>query len=131
MKRATIVSVAVTTLFYMLCGCFGYTAFGDNSPRNLLTRFGFYNPYWLVDIAYPCHHRQFNTKPRRNGSDVDVAQTRFQPSASQPPRPPSLASSSRTAASSASGPHSPLQIRPPDSRCSSRARSRDGMKGKK
>ncbi|KAJ9146260.1 hypothetical protein P3X46_028547 [Hevea brasiliensis] len=51
MKKATLVSVAVTTLFYMLCGCFGYAAFGDMSPGNLLTGFGFYNPYWLLDIA--------------------------------------------------------------------------------
>ena len=29
----------------------GYAAFGDNSPGNLLTGFGFYNPYWLLDIA--------------------------------------------------------------------------------
>ncbi|KAG6422771.1 hypothetical protein SASPL_113152 [Salvia splendens] len=35
----------------MLCGCFGYAAFGDMSPGNLLTGFGFYNPYWLLDIA--------------------------------------------------------------------------------
>ncbi|PHT82016.1 hypothetical protein T459_15031 [Capsicum annuum] len=41
MKKATLVSVAATTVFYMLCGCFGYAAFG----------FGFYNPYWLLDIA--------------------------------------------------------------------------------
>ncbi|KAI4366609.1 hypothetical protein MLD38_022468 [Melastoma candidum] len=51
MKKATLISVAVTTLFYMLCGCFGYAAFGDLSPGNLLTGFGFYNPFWLVDIA--------------------------------------------------------------------------------
>ncbi|KAK7282695.1 hypothetical protein RIF29_11673 [Crotalaria pallida] len=51
MKKATFVSVVVTTLFYMLCGCFGYAAFGDSSPGNLLTGFGFYNPYWLLDIA--------------------------------------------------------------------------------
>ncbi|KAE9603945.1 hypothetical protein Lal_00002173 [Lupinus albus] len=51
MKKATLVSVTVTTLFYMLCGCFGYAAFGDESPGNLLTGFGFYNPYWLLDIA--------------------------------------------------------------------------------
>ncbi|CAA3014083.1 amino acid permease 3-like [Olea europaea subsp. europaea] len=25
--------------------------FGDHSPGNLLTGFGFYNPYWLLDIA--------------------------------------------------------------------------------
>ncbi|MCD7471120.1 Amino acid permease 3 [Datura stramonium] len=51
MKNATLISVAVTTLFYMLCGCFGYAAFGDLAPGNLLTGFGFYNPYWLIDIA--------------------------------------------------------------------------------
>lgn len=51
MKKATLLSVAVTTVFYMLCGCFGYAAFGDQSPGNLLTGFGFYNPYWLLDIA--------------------------------------------------------------------------------
>ncbi|XP_054788922.1 amino acid permease 3 [Prosopis cineraria] len=51
MKKATFISVTVTTLFYMLCGCFGYAAFGDSSPGNLLTGFGFYKPYWLLDIA--------------------------------------------------------------------------------
>ncbi|KAF3329332.1 amino acid permease 3-like isoform X2 [Carex littledalei] len=51
MKRATVISVAVTTLFYMLCGCMGYAAFGDAAPGNLLTGFGFYNPFWLLDIA--------------------------------------------------------------------------------
>jgi amino acid permease len=51
MKKATLVSVSVTTMFYMLCGCMGYAAFGDLSPGNLLTGFGFYNPYWLLDIA--------------------------------------------------------------------------------
>ncbi|MQM10816.1 hypothetical protein Taro_043714 [Colocasia esculenta] len=35
----------------MLCGCIGYAAFGDSAPGNLLTGFGFYNPYWLPDIA--------------------------------------------------------------------------------
>ncbi|KAL8459464.1 hypothetical protein ACS0TY_036814 [Phlomoides rotata] len=51
MKKATFISVVVTTAFYMLCGCFGYAAFGDTSAGNLLTGFGFYNPYWLLDIA--------------------------------------------------------------------------------
>ncbi|CAK8570314.1 unnamed protein product [Lathyrus sativus] len=51
MKAATLISVIVTTFFYMLCGCFGYAAFGDMSPGNLLTGFGFYNPFWLLDIA--------------------------------------------------------------------------------
>lgn len=51
MRRATVISVAVTTAFYLLCGCFGYAAFGDEAPSNLLTGFGFYNPFWLLDIA--------------------------------------------------------------------------------
>lgn len=51
MKKATSVSIAVTTIFYLLCGCMGYAAFGDKAPGNLLTGFGFYDPYWLLDIA--------------------------------------------------------------------------------
>jgi amino acid permease len=51
MKKATVVSIIVTTVFYILCGSMGYAAFGDHAPGNLLTGFGFYNPYWLLDIA--------------------------------------------------------------------------------
>ncbi|KAL5791186.1 hypothetical protein ACOSQ2_006074 [Xanthoceras sorbifolium] len=51
MKKATLLSIMVTTVFYLLCGCMGYAAFGDLAPGNLLTGFGFYNPYWLLDIA--------------------------------------------------------------------------------
>ncbi|CAL1362509.1 unnamed protein product [Linum trigynum] len=51
MKKATLVSVTTTSVFYILCGCFGYAAFGDSAPGNLLTGKGFYEPYWLVDIA--------------------------------------------------------------------------------
>ncbi|CAL4981936.1 unnamed protein product [Urochloa decumbens] len=51
MKKATMISVATTTIFYMLCGCMGYAAFGDEAPDNLLTGFGFYEPYWLLDVA--------------------------------------------------------------------------------
>ncbi|KAK7312249.1 hypothetical protein VNO77_35996 [Canavalia gladiata] len=51
MRKATTLSIVVTTMFYLLCGCMGYAAFGDNAPGNLLTGFGFYNPYWLLDIA--------------------------------------------------------------------------------
>ncbi|CAK8571143.1 unnamed protein product [Lathyrus sativus] len=32
MKKATLISVIVTTFFYMLCGCFGYAAFGNSIP---------------------------------------------------------------------------------------------------
>ncbi|KAJ9549183.1 hypothetical protein OSB04_021726 [Centaurea solstitialis] len=37
MKKATYLSIFVTTTFYMLCGCMGYAAFGDEAPGNLLT----------------------------------------------------------------------------------------------
>ncbi|PWZ21562.1 Amino acid permease 2 [Zea mays] len=51
MKKATRASIAITTLFYLCCGCFGYASFGDGTPGNLLTGFGFYEPYWLIDLA--------------------------------------------------------------------------------
>ncbi|KAK9865257.1 hypothetical protein WJX84_000890 [Apatococcus fuscideae] len=52
LKTATSISVAITTFFYMSIGCIGYAAFGnDNVPGNLLTGFGFFEPYWLVVIA--------------------------------------------------------------------------------
>ncbi|KAM3225418.1 hypothetical protein ACQJBY_058274 [Aegilops geniculata] len=52
MKRAARASIAVTTFFYLGCGCFGYAAFGDGTPGNLLTGFG--EPYWLVGLANLC-----------------------------------------------------------------------------
>lgn len=54
MKKASMFGVSITTVFYMLCGCFGYAAFGDDAPSNLITgvgNVGFHNPYWLIDIA--------------------------------------------------------------------------------
>ncbi|VAI48860.1 probable amino acid permease 7 [Triticum dicoccoides] len=49
MKKASRASIAITTFFYLGCGCFGYAAFGDGTPGNLLTGFG--EPYWLIDLA--------------------------------------------------------------------------------
>ncbi|KAL5737274.1 hypothetical protein ACOSP7_030035 [Xanthoceras sorbifolium] len=54
MKKASTISITVTTIFYLLCGGFGYAAFGDDTPGNLLTGFGFYEPYWLIDFANAC-----------------------------------------------------------------------------
>ncbi|KAH7567591.1 hypothetical protein JRO89_XS07G0098100 [Xanthoceras sorbifolium] len=54
MKRATAIGVSTTTLFYVLCGCLGYLAFGNDAPGNFLTGFGFYEPFWLIDIANVC-----------------------------------------------------------------------------
>uniref|UniRef100_J3NC03 Amino acid transporter transmembrane domain-containing protein n=2 Tax=Oryza brachyantha TaxID=4533 RepID=J3NC03_ORYBR len=51
MKKATRMSVVATSVFYALCGFMGYAAFGNAAPDNLLTGFGFYEPFWLVDAA--------------------------------------------------------------------------------
>ncbi|XP_057249784.1 probable amino acid permease 7 isoform X2 [Beta vulgaris subsp. vulgaris] len=54
MKRASMAAVLITTFFYLSCGCFGYAAFGNDTPGNILTGFGFYEPYWLIDFANAC-----------------------------------------------------------------------------
>ncbi|KAL5847135.1 hypothetical protein ACOSQ3_010659 [Xanthoceras sorbifolium] len=54
MKRATAIGVSTATLFYILCGCLGYLAFGNDAPGNFLTDFGFYEPFWLINIANVC-----------------------------------------------------------------------------
>ncbi|CAN6450480.1 unnamed protein product [Victoria cruziana] len=54
MKKASAAAIAITTFFYLCCGCFGYAAFGNETPGNLLTGFGFYEPYWLIDFANAC-----------------------------------------------------------------------------
>ncbi|XP_074286962.1 amino acid permease 6-like [Silene latifolia] len=51
MKKANTIAVFTTTAFYTLCGCLGYAAFGNSAPGNMLTGFGFYEPFWLVDLA--------------------------------------------------------------------------------
>ncbi|XP_024959221.1 probable amino acid permease 7 isoform X2 [Cynara cardunculus var. scolymus] len=54
MKRASAIAILVTTFFYLGCACTGYAAFGNDTPGNLLTGFGFYEPYWLIDFANAC-----------------------------------------------------------------------------
>lgn len=54
MKKAATVGIFVTTIFYMAVGLAGYAAFGEDAPGNLLTGFGFYDPYWLVNFANIC-----------------------------------------------------------------------------
>ncbi|KAJ6335345.1 hypothetical protein OIU78_012054 [Salix suchowensis] len=54
MKRASFVGILTTTTFYILCGCLGYAAFGNDAPGNFLTGFGFYEPFVLVDLANVC-----------------------------------------------------------------------------
>ncbi|XP_057972905.1 amino acid permease 6 [Malania oleifera] len=54
MKKASLVGITTTTFFYVLCGCVGYAAFGNDAPGNFLTGFGFYEPFWLIDFANAC-----------------------------------------------------------------------------
>ncbi|XP_058735843.1 amino acid permease 3-like [Vicia villosa] len=52
-KTAMLISVAVTTMYYLACGSLVYAALGENSPGNPLMDFdfGFRNPFWLLDVA--------------------------------------------------------------------------------
>ncbi|GLJ17017.1 hypothetical protein SUGI_0294410 [Cryptomeria japonica] len=54
MKKAIMMGMTVTTLFYMSIGLVGYAAFGNDAPGNMLTGFGFYEPFWLIDIGNLC-----------------------------------------------------------------------------
>ncbi|CAN6877952.1 hypothetical protein YC2023_057144 [Brassica napus] len=54
MKKASLIGVSTTTVFYLLCGCIGYAAFGNIAPGDFLTDFGFYEPFWLVIFANVC-----------------------------------------------------------------------------
>ncbi|RZC68525.1 hypothetical protein C5167_031842 [Papaver somniferum] len=52
MKIANLISVTVTTVFYSLCGCLGYAAYGNDAPGNMIS--GVYDPMWLVVLANVC-----------------------------------------------------------------------------
>ncbi|KAF5805984.1 putative amino acid transporter, transmembrane domain-containing protein [Helianthus annuus] len=53
-KHASAIAILATSFFYLGCGCLGYAAFGNDTPGNLLTGFGFYKPYWHVAFANAC-----------------------------------------------------------------------------
>ncbi|XP_038896753.1 probable amino acid permease 7 [Benincasa hispida] len=54
MKKATTIAISVTTLFYLCCASFGYAAFGDATPGNLLTEPAFFHHFWLLAFANAC-----------------------------------------------------------------------------
>ncbi|KAJ4789040.1 Amino acid permease 1 [Rhynchospora pubera] len=54
MKKAVLISLSITTAFYLLCGCLGYAAFGNSVPGNILTGFSPYEPLWIVSFAHAC-----------------------------------------------------------------------------
>ena len=55
MKKASKCAICIAMALYTLVGCFGYSAFGDAAPINLLivrgSSNGFVNPHWLVAVA--------------------------------------------------------------------------------
>ncbi|XP_014500281.1 amino acid permease 8 [Vigna radiata var. radiata] len=51
MKRANMLGIIVMTILFILCGGLGYAAFGNDTPGNILTGFGFYEPFWLVALG--------------------------------------------------------------------------------
>jgi len=56
MKKASMIAMTGTTFFYLCCGGFGYAAFGEDTPGNLLAGFGLFSGryYWLINIANAC-----------------------------------------------------------------------------
>ncbi|XP_047328903.1 amino acid permease 8-like [Impatiens glandulifera] len=54
MRKANMLGVLTTTTFYVMSGCIGYAALGNPAKGNMLTGFGFYEPFWLIDLANIC-----------------------------------------------------------------------------
>ncbi|KAM3736537.1 hypothetical protein ACB098_10G171300 [Castanea mollissima] len=51
MKKANTIAISTMTVFFLMCGCLGYAAFGNEARGNMLTGFGFYEPFWLIDLG--------------------------------------------------------------------------------
>ncbi|KAH1110450.1 hypothetical protein GLYMA_04G086600v4 [Glycine max] len=51
MKKANVLGITAMTILFLLCGGLGYAAFGHDTPGNILTGFGFYEPFWLVALG--------------------------------------------------------------------------------
>ncbi|XP_058785200.1 amino acid permease 8-like isoform X1 [Vicia villosa] len=54
MKKANVLGIITMTTLFLLCASLGYAAFGDHTPGNILTGFGFYEPFWLVSLGNVC-----------------------------------------------------------------------------
>ncbi|WJX42053.1 hypothetical protein P8452_29328 [Trifolium repens] len=51
MKRANMIGISTMTVFFIMSACFGYAAFGSNTPGNILMSSGFHKPFWLLQLA--------------------------------------------------------------------------------
>ncbi|XP_020264281.1 amino acid permease 8-like isoform X2 [Asparagus officinalis] len=54
MKKASAISLSITTVFYILSSCLEYAAFGKDTPGSLLVEFGPDGPNWAVKVANFC-----------------------------------------------------------------------------
>ncbi len=57
MRKSIFSSMFFISGLKLAIGCFGYSAFGQQVPVNILTKkgtVGFFNPDWLIDIANVC-----------------------------------------------------------------------------
>ncbi|KAL1312137.1 hypothetical protein HN51_038753 [Arachis hypogaea] len=54
MKKANVIGITMMTVLFLACGGLGYAAFGEHTPGNILTGFGFYEPFWLVALGNVC-----------------------------------------------------------------------------
>ncbi|CAK8568900.1 unnamed protein product [Lathyrus sativus] len=54
MKKANAFGITTMAILFLLCASLGYAAFGDHTPGNILTGFGFYEPFWLVALGNVC-----------------------------------------------------------------------------
>ncbi|AES73893.2 putative amino acid transporter, transmembrane domain-containing protein [Medicago truncatula] len=54
MRKANMLGITTMTILFLLCGSLGYAAFGDHTPGNILTGFGFYEPFLLVALGNVC-----------------------------------------------------------------------------
>ena len=57
MRKTIVTAVPFISCLKLAVACLGYSAFGQQTPVNILTKkgtVGFFNPDWLIDIANVC-----------------------------------------------------------------------------
>lgn len=51
MKLSAAIGIGITSFYHVIIGTVGYAAFGNDVPGNLLTGFGYFEPWWLIMLA--------------------------------------------------------------------------------
>ncbi|KAJ4700746.1 Amino acid permease [Melia azedarach] len=52
LKKALKIGIGLAAILFILCGSFGYAAFGDLAPETFLNGFSSYKVKWLINIAH-------------------------------------------------------------------------------